>query len=179
MERGNLDDRLLVERCNAGDPQAFEALYAYHRQWVFSLAIRFLGNHDDAGDALQDSFTYLFRQFPGFRLTSTIRAFLYPVIKHCSVSIARKRRAVINLDSVQEQGLEASFGLVWESETPGDFERLIRPLSPEHQEVVRLRFALDMRLHEIADALEIPIGTVKSRLHTALSTLRKENSQVD
>jgi len=175
----DLNDRFLVDRCNAGDVQAFEALYEAHRQWVYSIAVRFTGNREDALDVLQESFAYLFRQFPGFHLTSTIRAFFYPVVKHRSISIVRKRRNVIDLDTVREKGMEANIGLVWEPEMPGDFERLIKSLSLAQQEVVRLRFVLDMRLHEIADALHIPLGTVKSRLHTALKMLRGNNSQTE
>lgn len=170
-------DGLLVDRCNAGDEAAFEALYRGHRRWVFSLAIRFTGNREDGLDVLQETFAYLFRQFPGFRLTSTMRAFLYPVVKHCSISLVRKRRRVVDLDVVRDEGLEAGLGLVWEPEHPSDFDRLIKDLPAGHREVVRLRFVLDLKLQEIADALGIPLGTVKSRLHTALEAMRRNSPQ--
>jgi RNA polymerase sigma-70 factor (ECF subfamily) len=174
MARETQLDMDLVDRCNAGDEDAFEALYRAHGQWVLALAIRFTGNREDGLDALQETFAYLFGRFPGFRLTSSLRAFLYPVVKHSSISILRRRRKVVDLDTARDQGLEAAIGAAWQPEVPGDFDRLIEELPQGHQEVVRLRFALDLKLDEIADALGIPIGTVKSRLHTALETLRRK-----
>jgi RNA polymerase sigma-70 factor (ECF subfamily) len=104
-----------------------------------------------------------------------MRAFLYPVVKHCSISLLRKRRNVVDLDVFLEKGMEADVG-VWEPELPSDFDRLIRDLPAGHQEVVRLRFVLDLKLHEIAEELGIPLGTVKSRLHTAIKTLREKST---
>ena len=62
-------DRELIESINAGNPDAFEILYQRHRDWVYRLAWRFTGHHQDALDVLQETFTYLLQKFPGFELT--------------------------------------------------------------------------------------------------------------
>lgn len=165
-KRSSIAEKQLVARANRGDHAALETLYAQQRDWATAVAYGFLGNREDALDVLQDTFIYFFGKFPGFELTSSMRSFLYPVIKHRSISLIRKRRKVVDLDSYRKGGDEPVFC------TPaGDFERLVRPLPPGQREVVTLRFAFDFRLAEIADALDIPVGTVKSRLHNALKLL--------
>ncbi len=74
----NRTDEQLIEAINGGDAGAFEVLYFRHRDWVMRLAMRFTGHHDDALDVLQETFSYLVRKFPGFRLTASITTFLYP-----------------------------------------------------------------------------------------------------
>lgn len=168
-------DQDLVSRANAGDTEAFEEIYRVHRQWVVALAHRFTGSREDALDVMQESFAELFRRFPGFRLSSSLRAFLYPVIKHRAISLGRKRRKTVNIDELRGHGWDAAAGIAWQPETPGDFDRLISTLPGGQQEVIRLRFAFDMQLGEIAEALGIPVGTVKSRLHNAIKALRQES----
>jgi RNA polymerase sigma-70 factor, ECF subfamily len=165
-----LDDRELAARADRGDSDAFEALYRRHRDWVVSLAGRLSGNRDDALDVLQETFTHLFQRFPGWVLTSTMRAYLYPIVKHLCISAARKRRNVVRLDG---SGVEPAAPGTPSDWTP-EFEQRIAALPEGHREVLRLRFVLEMRLEEIAEALDLPLGTVKSRLHNALKSLASQ-----
>ena len=164
-------EQRLVARANRGDAAALEELYRAHREWVVALAWRFTGNREEALDVLQDSFAYLFGRFPGFRLTSTLRAYLYPVVRNRALSLLRQRRKVVPLDRDSYPPAE----LTWRPEPTGDLGRLVADLSPEHQEVVRLRFGLGFTLEEIATALALPLGTVKSRLHNALKRLKEQH----
>jgi RNA polymerase sigma-70 factor, ECF subfamily len=170
---GTPDELELVERANRGDTAAFEALYRLHRDWVVSLAWRFTGSRDDALDVLQETFAYLFGRFPGFTLSSTLRAFLYPVVKHTSVSLARKRRRVVSLDAAERAQADAALEAAWQPDETAELDVVISSLAEGHREVLRLRFALGLQLDEIASALDVPLGTVKSRLHNALKALRE------
>jgi len=163
-------DEQLVEASNRGDPRAFEALYQRHKTWAAQLAYRFTGNQDDAMDVVQEAFIYLLGKLPRFHLSSALTTFLYPVIKNIALSRLRKnRRIVLNEEIVlhagdppKEEGLERSLGDV------------VAALPPIHQEVLLMRFVDDMKLEDIAVALEVPVGTVKSRLHNALKALRED-----
>src|SRR6266550_7884842 len=84
-------DSELIAALNSGDLSAFDALYHRYRDWVVRLAARFSGNDADALDVLQEAFSYLLRKFPGFRLTSAMTTFLYPVVKHLALATRRKR----------------------------------------------------------------------------------------
>ncbi len=154
-------DAELIAASRNGSDDAFEALYRRYRDWAAALAFEFCANRDDALDVLQDVFLYVHRRLPTFELRCRFKTFLYPVVKH--LALDRKRLA-----------RRTPPPTVQPIETPvGGIEHLLANLPEGHRDVVRLRFVDDLDLAEIAEALEIPLGTVKSRLHTALNLLRK------
>jgi RNA polymerase sigma-70 factor (ECF subfamily) len=132
-----------------------------------ALAYRFSGNRDDALDVLQDTFAYFFAKFPGFELTASLRTFLYPTVKHLSLNRRRAQRSTVDVDALADV-------LPAERDVSGasDVARLAASLPESQREVVWLRFVDDLSLTQIADVLAIPLGTVKSRLHNAVATLR-------
>jgi len=167
-----LNDFELVEAINEGDEAAFETLYYRHRDWVLNLALRWTGNREAALDVLQEVFFSLAKRCPGFRLTARLQTFLYPVIRNLSVTALRKNERY-QLDDTHLQQLEAppANSAVAEQQ---NLQAVLDTLSPAHRDVLLLRFVDDLSLEEIADVLGIPLGTVKSRLHNALTTLRKD-----
>src|SRR5213594_1361660 len=91
--KDNLDARSdleLIAAINDGEAAAFEALYFRYRDWVVGLAHRFTGDSDSALDVLQETFLYFLRKFPGFRLTASLKTFLYPAIRNLSIAARRK-----------------------------------------------------------------------------------------
>ena len=142
----------------------FEALYRRHRDWVVSLAYRFCGNEPDALDVLQDTFAYVWRKLPGLELTARFTTFLYPAVRNLSLDRIRKRK--------HEEPLPDTLAATGGYEE--DVREMLQGLPEPQQEVVALRFADGFTLQEIADALRIPLGTVKSRLHNALRTLEEK-----
>ena len=149
---------------------AFEALYRRYRDWVVSLAWRFAGSEADSLDVLQDAFAYLLRKFPGFRLTASMTTFLYPVVKHLAIRARRKRMRHAPGDVM----LEAAQARESPAPAREELAAVVSVLPEAQREVLLMRFVDDMSLKEIADALDIPLGTVKSRLHAALRTLRHD-----
>jgi RNA polymerase sigma-70 factor (ECF subfamily) len=162
-------DEALIQRANDGDDDAFAALYHRYRDWVAALAYRFTGNRDDALDVLQDVFAYFFGKFPGFELTSSLKTFLYPATKHIGLTKVRQRRPNIDIGTVAGELLAPE-----SSRLGPDLERALRALAPLHREILLLRFGDDLSLPQIAEALEIPLGTAKSRLHHALAAMRQQ-----
>lgn len=165
----NLPDEELVEAANRGDAPAMRGLYSRYRDWVYGQAIRMVGNHDDAVDVVQDTFIYFFGKFPRFTLTCQIKTFLYPVVRNLSLNVLTARRKVVSLGGhdVEKIPNRRSSGA-----GRHEFDDLIKDLGEDEKEILILRFAEEFSLPEIAEALSIPLGTVKSRLHRALSQLR-------
>jgi RNA polymerase sigma-70 factor, ECF subfamily len=170
-------DEELVAVCNVGDAheaaRAFEALYRRHRDFVLRVARRFTHDRELALDALQETFTYLLRKFPpaggGLALTARLSTLLYPAAKNAAISAARKARRYAGVGNETLEELPA--------EPAADAEPIdaaLAGLSPERREVLTLRFVDDLSLAEIAVALDVPLGTVKSRLHLALKELRED-----
>lgn len=157
-------DAELARAWRGGDASAFDELYARYHEWVATLAFRFTRNREDALDVLQETFSYLVRKRPNFELQSQMKTFLYPVIKNLSLS---------RLQAARRQGPR---GRVPDPEAPRDVPdeaaSLLEGLSEVQQEVVLLRFVDGMDYQAIADALGVPLGTVKTRLHSALGLLR-------
>lgn len=158
----------LVARANRGDARAFEELYLRYRGFVFRLAKQRLGNEDDAADVLQDAFLYLFRRFPGFEVRAAMTTVLYPVVIHLCQDRRMRQRPTIDIDEIE---LEARPGS--EAKDRGDHAAaLLSELRTDDRELLTLRFVEDLSLPQLSEALKVPIGTIKSRLHRAIATLR-------
>ena len=166
-------DLALVAAINGGDAAAFETLYFRHRDWVAGLAYRFTGDSDAALDVMQETFLYLLRKFPGFRLTANLKTFLYPAVRHLSIS-ARRKTARYQATAAELEQLEHAAAPPAVAAEPGDLQIVLSALPEEQREVLMLRFLDGLSLAEIAQAMDIPLGTVKSRLHNALQTLRQD-----
>lgn len=170
-------DQELIRHCTHGNAtdatRAFEVLYKRHKAYVIRVALRFVRDHDTALDVLQETFSYLLRKFPpsgdGLTLTAQMTTFLYPVAKNTAITLMRKA----NRFPAAEGGCEPDDLPQDTSPESGDIAGALAVLSDAHREVILLRFVDGMSLQEAADALAIPVGTVKSRLHLAIRQLRE------
>lgn len=165
-------DETLIAALNGGDSSAFDGLYYRYRDWVVRLAFRFTHSDTDALDVLQETFAYLFRKFPGFILTARMTTFLYPVVKNLSIAARRKSQRHVS------EELAADPPAVQHRQDPAlgriELSAALACLPKGQREVLLMRFVDEMSLIEIAEALQIPEGTVKSRMHNALATLRND-----
>ena len=153
-----------------GEAGAFEALYFRHRDWVAALAYRLTGDHSLALDVLQETFLYFLQKFPGFILTCQLKTFLYPAVRNLSIGARRKAQRTQGDASVPEE-IEAPEVTRHSS---GEVDAVISGLGAEQREVLTLRFVDGLTIPEIATAMEIPEGTVKSRIHNAIAKLRAD-----
>jgi RNA polymerase sigma-70 factor (ECF subfamily) len=167
-------DLELVRAINDGDLSAFDTLYYRYRDWVVRLARRFTGHDDDALDVLQETFGYVFRKFPGFQLTASMTTFLYPVVKNLSIAARRKRTRQAQLSDDAAAAQPAAPVAVDYESGRGELAALLADLPEGQRDALLMRFVDGMSLSEIGDALGIPEGTVKSRLHNAIATLRAD-----
>lgn len=172
----NLDDAELVALCNDAEcneaERAFQLLYLRHKDFVLRTAIGILNDPGLALDALQDTFSFVLRQFPpsgpGLQLTAKMTTYLYPIARNSAISQWRKTARTLPNDRVDPDTLPAP-----PPTGNDDLDRVLRELSFERREVITLRFLRGLSLAEIAETLDLPLGTVKSRLHAAIQQLRK------
>ena len=168
----NLPDNELVKLANKGDEKAMNALYFRYREWVYGLAFRLCGNSEDAQEVLQEVFIYFFNKFPGFELRSSLKTFLYPVVKNTNINIIRKKRKVIPIDDSVAQSIpDESFD--WDAELR-NLSEYMEGFSNEDRELVLLRFYDELQLSEISEVIKVPVGTIKSRLNRLLARLREK-----
>lgn len=166
-------DQELVAAVNGGDWHAFDALYYRHRDWTYRLAWRFAGNETDAQDVVQEVFVYLAGKCrQGLDLRASLTTLLYPAVKHTVLALRRKRARVGEL--AEDVQIPAPPSAEDPQRLRANLAAVLADLSPAHREVLLMRFVDDLTLEEIAVALAIPVGTVKSRLHHALGRLRED-----
>jgi len=165
-------DQELIAAANRGEVEGFEELYRRHRDWVVRLALRFTHDEDQALDVLQEVFVYFMKKFPGFELRCELKTFLYPAVRNTAISLRRKsERFVADEETIADL---ATPELSREGDGGDILMGVVSALPESQREVLLLRFVDGLALHEIAEALEIPLGTVKSRLHNALATLESD-----
>lgn len=165
-------DSELIAAINDGSTEAFEALYYRYCEWVYRLALRFTADHDCALDVLQETFMYLLRKLPDLVLSAELKTFLYPAVKHTAIALRRKADRVATGDDLIAD--IAASGEGDDISARDQLAAVLQILPVEQRELLLMRFVDDMTLREIAASLGIPLGTVKSRLHNALRTLRED-----
>lgn len=173
-------DEQLVADINAGDVDAFKALYLRHRDWVVRQAYRVTGDRDTALDVMQETFTYLLRKFPGFVLRAKLTTFLYPVVQHLGIAARKKTARFAGVDASQvdppASAAREPNPAAAAADPRAELAIVVAKLPEAQRQVLLLRFVDDMSLAAIAEAMAIPLGTVKSRLHHALATLRADDA---
>jgi RNA polymerase sigma-70 factor (ECF subfamily) len=175
----------LVIRAREGDAGAQAELAERHRQALFFLALQLMGNRDDAMDVAQEALLRFFRTLHRFDCRRPVRPWLYQIVRNRVVDLYRRRRVRRHdsLDATDHEG-NAYIELV---DTKVDPERdaarselrvrileALSELSRIQREILVLRDYQDLTYAEIADTLNIPIGTVMSRLHGARKKLRQK-----
>ena len=176
-------DEQLVERALAGDGDAFGEVVRRWERKIYALAYGITGSVEEARDATQETFIAAYRNLQGFRGEAKVSSWLHRIaVNQC---ITRQRRARVRA----ETGIEDEVGAAGEGflaagvrgsparaaearERTEAVRRAVAALPPELREVVVMKEFEDLTFQEIADALQIPLSTVKSRLYTALKQLR-------
>lgn len=170
-----VEAELIVRACE-GDDAAYEILVRQHQQAVFRLAYLFTGDADEAEDVAQETFIAALKALPRFDTTRPLRPWLLRIAtnlahnRHRSIGryLSALRRAVL-AEPPEESTAEAESAQRWESQALWD---AVRRLSIVDQEVIYLRYFMELSVSETAEILKIEEGTVKSRLSRALDRLR-------
>lgn len=177
----NHDDKRLITEVLAGNTAAFGELVGRYQDRLFNVAYRVLDNPDDAADVVQDVFVNAYQSLGAFKGDSELFTWLYRIAFNTAISFKRRRRAVRldggrdgdggidpedrSVDNTPEAGLERT-------EDERVLADAMAKLSPEHRAVLVLKDIDGLKYEEIAEAMGVPIGTVRSRLHRARLELK-------
>lgn len=173
------DDAFLVEQCRAGDEEACEALVRQYQERVFALISRMTGDPDRVEDIAQEVFLKAFRSLKSFRGGSRFYTWLYRITVNTVLNTMRSqgRRQETSLDAMG--GLEVQADADMEpAEVTARLElarrvrEAIDQLEEPYRVIVYLRELEDLSYEEIAEVVELPVGTVKSRLFRARQQLK-------
>jgi len=173
-------DEELVGACQAGEASAFDVLVGRWEDRIRGAAYRFLGSEDEARDVAQEAFLKAYRGLAGFKQEARFSSWLYQIATNlCRDRLRRRKtRPQVSLEALEETGpviVETRPGAherLLESDLAQAVRRAIHALPEEQRVVVILKEYQELTFLEIAQALDVPISTVKTRLYRGLVQLR-------
>jgi RNA polymerase sigma-70 factor (ECF subfamily) len=183
------DDPRLIAECLKGDSAAFGELVRRYQERLYHTAFRLVDNAEDALDVVQEAFLSAYQSLGSFKGDSLFFTWLYRIAVNTAISLKRKKKAVVRIDGGRNGELLAEPPDPSDLSRPGhaleqeEQERRIKQalarLSPEHRAVLVMKDMEGQKYEAIAEALGVPIGTVRSRLHRARLELREVLEQTE
>ena len=180
------EDEELVRRLRAGDEAAYENLLSRFQQQVYNLAYRLLNDAGDASDVVQEVFLKIFRNVGHFRRQSSLKTWIYRITVNEAHNqrrwFFRHRSREVGLDDEPDQvrtrnvpdSERSPFDCTFDREKHELIENALARINPLFRETVVLRDVEDLTYEEIAEVLQISLGTVKSRILRGREALRQE-----
>ena len=177
------EEQIIIRRVLDGDSNAFEKLLLDNQTNVYNLSLKMLGNPEDAMDASQEAFLRAFRSLDSFQGDSRFSVWLYRLTSNVCIDILRKkrRRTEVSLTVVNDEDEESELEIPDERFSPDAVldkaERVravregLQKLPDEYRRILTLREISGMSYEELADTLELELGTVKSKLFRARKKL--------
>jgi RNA polymerase sigma-70 factor (ECF subfamily) len=162
-----MDDHGLVARALAGDDGSFTILVRRHERSLYATAYAITRSQWDAADAVQDALADAYASLDSLRDPARFGAWVSRIVVNKCNGLLRRRGRVLPMEEPPEPQ-----AFVWDGPEAGmDLMRAIQELSPDHREVIALRYFRDLKVADIAEVLGTPAGTVKSRINRALAAL--------
>ena len=173
-------DEELVQACQAGESSAFDLLVARWEDKIRGASYRLLGSEDEARDAAQEAFLKAYKGLPAFKGEAQFSSWLYRIaVNLCRDRLRRRKgKMLVSLEALEEAGPviatrePGAHDLVQQLDLRRTVRRAIADLSEEQREVVILKEYQGLTFLEIAQALDLPVSTVKTRLYRGLGQLR-------
>lgn len=192
LDADPVDDRELVRRAQEGDRDAFRVLFERHHRRAYAVAYGVVKNEQDALDVVQDGFVKVHRHIDSFQGSSSFYTWLYRIIMNLSIDHVRRRRNAKGLeydDALARSEDQAGDGAllprildgnpgktVIRRELMGRIQKALEELPEYHRAVILLREVEGLSYEEMAEVLEVPKGTIMSRLFHARKKMQAELS---
>ena len=176
-----LNDNEIISNVLKGDQQAYAGLVNRYQNYVFTLALRFTKNREDAEEVSQDIFIKAYRALPDFKGASKFSTWLYTIVNTTCITFLRKKRLETHsLDNEKifevadnvDSGMRAN--LIEQKSRVGMVNAAIRMLAPDDAEIITLFYKNEQSLEEIASILNIEPNTAKVRLHRSRARLKEK-----
>ncbi len=178
-------ERELLLKCRAGDAEAYEPIVRAYEGRLYGLAIGLVRNTEDARDLVQDSFVRAFRSLDLYDLERPFVTWIMSVCRNLCIDFLRRRRYPLSLDGDDDENPPqiadpgaATDRATLSAETRDLIWRALARLDEDHREVLILKDIQELEYGEIAQILNIPQGTVASRVYYARRSLRDELEQM-
>jgi len=171
-----VDDRILLQAAQDGDPDAFEALVRRHQAAVYRVALRMLGSEADAQDATQESFVRAWRGLERFRRESAVSTWLYRIVTRRCLDAIAARRPTEALHQIELDAGVDSADTAEQRERLRAVTRAIAGLPGEQRAALVLREFEGLSYDQLADVLNTSVPAVKGRIHRARLAVLKQTT---
>lgn len=168
------DDSRLVQRSLQGDGAAFGQLVERYQRTIFNAALRMLRNADDARDVTQTAFLKAFEHLRDYDPAFRFYSWLYRIAVNESLDALGSRRSAESLNGAELDESPGPEGRAESEQMGRAIEEALMRINPELRSVIVLRHIVHLSYHDMADVLELPEKTVKSRLYSARQLLREQ-----
>ncbi|KPU43850.1 RNA polymerase sigma factor SigV [Oxobacter pfennigii] len=165
-----MDVELLAGNARNGDKEALLKLIMDKKGEYYRLAYVYTGNREDAMDAMEDMIVILYRNVKKLKDSSAFYSWSKTILVNCCKDIVRNKSRYTVREEIEEEVYERGFE---RSENRIDIIKSLKILNEGQQEAIKLKYLLDMDYESIAKMSNVPVGTVKSRLFTALKKLKE------
>ncbi len=170
MKEGvKVDVEILVKRAKQGDKDALVQLIMAKKQDYYKLACIYMKNKDDSLDAMSDMIVILHEKIHQLKKADAFYSWSNTILVNCCKKLLKEKSKLISLDNIDEESCEGELKIKADQIV---VEEHLSKLSEKHQEVIKLKYYLDLDYQTISDILRIPIGTVKSRISIGLKNLK-------
>lgn len=177
------EDYRLINECLRGrNPAAFGELIRRYQDRLYNTVLRLVGNNEDALDVVQETFLNAYKSLDNFKGDAEFFTWLYRIAYNTAISLRRKQKGAVSIDAGRNgeavvEPLDGSVGnqpghALEKAEQEKRIQDALNRLSPEHRAVLILKDMEGQKYETIADILQVPIGTIRSRLHRARMELR-------
>jgi len=173
VDKSKENDWDLVREHVSGNPEAFRKIYEKYHRKVFASSYRIVGEEEQAADLTSEVFLKIYNQLSSFKFESKLSTWLFRVAVNHAINRANEiRRHTRIREKIEKEGIRPSGGTKEGLPVDEEIHRAIQALSPKLRAIVSLRYLEGLSYDEMADLLEVSLGTVKSRLFLAHETLR-------
>lgn len=166
-----VEDRDLIERARGGSVDAYNLLVSRWEKRIFNYLLRLVGQREDAMDLSQDVFLKAYQSLRRLEDPGRFGPWLFRIAHNEAYSLLRKPKS--ESEPVEEAPAAPSFGQLLPVETSLAVERALARLSPEQREAVLLKLYQGFKFEEIAEVLDTPVSTIKSRVYTGMELLKE------
>lgn len=180
------EDRILIIAARNGEPKAFEKLMQRYRKSVYYTLLKMVRNEEDAEDLTQEAFTKAFASIHNFDAKYSFSTWLFRIAtNNCIDFIRKKKLQTLSIHASNSESGNSSGVTDVKDEDMNPNEQMlsdqrkkivhdaVEKLSPRYKQLIQLRFFQELSYEEIADTLELPLGTVKAQLHRAKDLLNQ------
>ena len=162
----------LVSRAKQGDLHAFEEIVHHYRQGMIDVVYRMCGDANLAEDSAQTAFIKAWQRLPAYQPSGSFRSWLYRIAINAALDVLRREKPILQLGELQHlSGSEDPGKVIEQRQLEEQVRKAVLSLPPASRSVLVLREYEGLSYQEIAEALEIPAGTVMSRLNYARNRL--------